>query len=220
MLQVIQASILNQHLKEYGLEHLSYSKIFACPDCSGPVREWVCHRKPVKCVHVNPVDSNYIATASGDGWAPLSPSSSSPPSLRQLLSFHLLLSHYSPSLFPSSVLFSSSSLFLPLLSPSSSSLFLPLLSPSSSSSLPSSLPPPLSSFLFSLPPYLSVPSFPLSHSHPLIYLVMSELYLTVAYDMVSTAQPLYGIAETSRGTTPVSSALPQVAPSHRPTSHP
>ena len=47
-------------------------------NCSGPVREWAYHRKPVKCVHVNPVDSNYIATASGDGWAYVSFSLLSP----------------------------------------------------------------------------------------------------------------------------------------------
>ena len=40
---------------------------FALLGGSVPVRVWECHRRPVKCVHINPVDSNYLTTASGDG---------------------------------------------------------------------------------------------------------------------------------------------------------
>ena len=72
-----------------------------CPDCSGPVREWVCHRKPVKCVHVNPVDSNYIATASGDGWACMSSLSLLSLSSSLLSSSYSLLIFHSLFLLPS-----------------------------------------------------------------------------------------------------------------------
>ena len=80
----------------------------------------------------------------------------------------------------------------------------------------------------SSPPFLSLFSLPLLFFLFISTYLVNKLFLTVAYDinLVSTlihvhvAQLLYGIAEMSKGTTPVSSVLPPVAPSRLPTSHP